>query len=71
VRPVGDSHLGCVVTGSGGGYLRGIAFRARGGALADALQPGARLRLAGRIKVDRWQGRESVSFQIEDAVAPD
>jgi single-stranded-DNA-specific exonuclease len=67
VRHVGDVHVGCVITGKAGGYLRGIAFRARGGALSEMLQPGAQLRLAGRIKVDRWQGRENVSFQIEDA----
>jgi single-stranded-DNA-specific exonuclease len=69
VRHVGDVHLGCVISGRAGGYLRGVAFRARGGRLGAMLEQGTDLRLAGRIKVDRWQGREGVSFQIEDAAA--
>jgi single-stranded-DNA-specific exonuclease len=67
VRPTGDSHLACTLTGSAGGRLRAVAFRSRATPLAEALQGGQPLRLAGRVKVDRWQGREGASFHIEDA----
>lgn len=70
VRPVGEAHLSCTLTGKAGGRLRAVAFRSRGTPLADALLSGEPLRLAGRVKVDRWQGREGASFQIEDAAAP-
>ncbi|HMR30203.1 MAG TPA: single-stranded-DNA-specific exonuclease RecJ [Geminicoccaceae bacterium] len=68
-RPVGDSHLACTLTGAAGGRLRAVAFRSRGTPLADALLRGEPLRVAGRVKVDRWQGREGASFHIEDAAA--
>ncbi len=71
VRPVGESHLACTLAGTAGTRLRAVAFRARGTPLADILLRGEPLRLAGRVKVDRWQGREGASFQIEDAAAAD
>jgi single-stranded-DNA-specific exonuclease len=70
-RPVGEAHLACTLTGAAGGRLRAVAFRSRGTPLADALLRGEPLRLAGRVKVDRWQGREGASFQIEDAAPVD
>jgi len=68
---VGERHLRCFLTGEGGGRLQAIAFRAVGEPLGDALRQsgGAPLHLAGRISVNRWRGRESVQFQIEDAAA--
>jgi single-stranded-DNA-specific exonuclease len=66
-RPVGEGHMACILTGAAGGRVRAVAFRSREQPLGAALLGGEPLRLAGRIKVDRYQGREGVSLQIEDA----
>jgi single-stranded-DNA-specific exonuclease len=70
-KPVGDGHVSCVLAGPDGGRARGIAFRAGGTALGPALLAtgGAPVRLAGRLRLDRYKGREQPSFQIEDAAA--
>jgi single-stranded-DNA-specific exonuclease len=70
---VGDNHVRCFLGdsqgGSGGGSLKGIAFRALDSDLGPALlqTAGLPLHVAGRLQVDRWGGRESVQFIIEDA----
>ncbi len=66
---VGTGHVRCFLSDSGGGRLSGIAFRAADTALGQALltSAGAPLALAGRIKLDRWNGEARVQFQIEDA----
>lgn len=68
---VGARHLRCAIAGEGGRRLQGIAFRAVGEPLGDALQRsgGAPLHLAGRLTINRWRGRESAQFQIEDVAA--
>lgn len=67
-REVGRGHLACVIAGTASGRIRGIAFRAGEGALAAALaRRGEPLRLAGRIKLERWRGETRASFEIEDA----
>ena len=67
-RPVGENHLACWIAGASSGRLKGIAFRSRDTALGQALTaPGAPLKLAGRIKVDRWNGQIRACFEIEDA----
>lgn len=68
LREVGRGHLACVIAGAAAGRIRGIAFRAGQGALAGALaRRGEALRLAGRVKLERWRGEARVSFEIEDA----
>jgi single-stranded-DNA-specific exonuclease len=70
LREVGEGHLDCRLgEASGGGWLRAIAFRAKGRPLGNALEAaaGGSLRLAGRIKLDSWQGQERVTFHIDDA----
>jgi single-stranded-DNA-specific exonuclease len=67
-REVGRGHLSCVIAGTAAGRLRGIAFRAADRALGGALQRrGEPLRLAGRVKLERWRGEARASFEIEDA----
>lgn len=70
-RVVGDGHVGCVLGGAAGGRVKGIAFRAGGSPLGRALLDGggggSPLRLAGRVRLDAWQGRAEASFEIEDA----
>ncbi len=67
--PVGEAHVRCVLAGSDGGRMKAIAFRALGEDLGQALleRNAAPLHLAGRLKLDSWQGREEVQLQIEDA----
>ncbi|MEA2779048.1 MAG: single-stranded-DNA-specific exonuclease [Rhodospirillaceae bacterium] len=67
--PAGEAHVRCVIVGSDGGRLKGIAFRSLEGELGRALlQPsGPALHLAGHLRADRWQGRNEVQFLIDDA----
>jgi single-stranded-DNA-specific exonuclease len=55
----------------GGGRLKAMLFRAREGAVADALlaRDGAPLHLAGHLRAEEWNGTVSASFVISD-VAP-
>ena len=66
---VGTNHVRCQIQGADGSRLKAIAFRAAEEPLGQALlrNRGATLHLAGNLRVDRWQGREEVQFQIEDA----
>jgi single-stranded-DNA-specific exonuclease len=67
--PVGDAHVRCVIAGSDGARLKAIAFRCREAELGRRLlMPGGpALHLAGHLRLNRWQGREDVQLQIEDA----
>jgi len=70
---VGKGHVRCILAdGDGGGAkgrLKAIAFRAAGEPLGDALlnTSGMALHLAGKIRLDTWQGRDGVQFIIDDA----
>jgi single-stranded-DNA-specific exonuclease len=58
------------VEGEGGGArIKAMLFRARDGALADALLNGGGmpLHLAGYLRAEHWNGTESASFVIADA----
>lgn len=67
-RVVGDGHVSCVLAGAMSGRVKAIAFRSAGSPLGAALLAGSGLlRVAGRVKLDRWQGREQASVEIEDA----
>jgi single-stranded-DNA-specific exonuclease len=52
----------------GGGRLKGVMFRAREGAVADALlaRDNAPLHLAGQLRAEAWNGSTSASFIIAD-----
>ena len=66
---VGGDHVRCFLTGADGARLKAIAFRCASQELGRALlgSRGAALHIAGRLKLDRWQGREQAQVQIEDA----
>jgi single-stranded-DNA-specific exonuclease len=68
VRPIGTGHLDCWLADRTGARLRAVAFRVAATPLGQALlaDDGALWQIAGRAKVDHWQGRTRVSFQIED-----
>ncbi len=66
---VGTSHVRCILTDPTACRLKAIAFRAADNELGRTLlaSGGAPLSLAGRIKIDRWNGEARAQFQIEDA----
>ncbi len=66
---VGEKHVSCVMTGSDGARLRGIAFRSLDNGLGSALLQarGSALHIAGKLRLDTWNGRRQVQFHIEDA----
>ena len=68
-RIVGHGHVSCTVSGPNGGRLKAIAFRSADSDLGHALlaNDGTPLHLAGTLRIDNWQGRESVQMFIEDA----
>ena len=66
---VGDGHVRCVLADSGGGRMKGIAFRSADRALGRALlgKGGEPLHVAGRLRADDWKGRRGVQIQLDDA----
>ncbi len=58
-----------IVEGEGGGRLKALLFRAKDGALAEALSVAgaAPLHLAGHLRAESWQGRVSAGFFVADA----
>jgi single-stranded-DNA-specific exonuclease len=55
--------------GEDGGRLKAVLFRAKTGAVAEALlDPGRRpLHLAGYLRAEEWNGTVSASFVVQDA----
>ena len=70
-QPVGEGHVRCTLVGPERGRVDAIAFRAGQTALGPALLDSTRpiLHVAGALRIDRYGGRDSVSFQIDDAAA--
>ena len=68
-KRVGERHLKLRFGGDTGPQLDAISFGAFDGPLGPALEVhgGARFHLAGRLELNRWQGRESVQLRLEDA----
>jgi single-stranded-DNA-specific exonuclease len=64
-------HVRCTLTDGAGGKLKAIAWRAEDTDLGRRLMAGGGgLHVAGRLKADDWNGRESVQLEIEDAADP-
>ncbi len=70
-QPVGDGHVRCTLVGQERGRIEAIAFRAGQTALGPALLDPAKpvIHVAGTLKIDRYNGRDSVRLQIDDAAA--
>ncbi len=69
---VGKDHLRMTLAArAGGGRLDAICFRAVGTPLGQFLQSAAdrTITVAGRLKIDTWQGRSRVKLHVEDAIA--
>jgi single-stranded-DNA-specific exonuclease len=70
---VGQAHLRLRFKSGDGAIVNGIAFRAVGQKLGNALTQhrGQPLHVAGSLAVDRWQGTERVQFRVIDVAVPD
>jgi single-stranded-DNA-specific exonuclease len=67
-RVVGDGHVSCLLTGAVDGRVKAIAFRNASSPLGrELLEARVPLRLAGRLRLDSWQGRQQACFEIDDA----
>ncbi|WP_438275233.1 single-stranded-DNA-specific exonuclease RecJ [Nitrobacter sp.] len=70
---VGQTHLRLRFKSGDGAIVNGIAFRAVGQPLGNALAQmrGQPLHVAGSLAVDRWQGAERVQLRVTDVAVPD
>jgi single-stranded-DNA-specific exonuclease len=70
-QPVGEGHVRCTLVGLERARIEAIAFRAGQTPLAAALLDRAKplLHVAGALRIDRYNGRESVRLQIDDAAS--
>jgi single-stranded-DNA-specific exonuclease len=70
-QPVGEGHVRCTLIGHQRGRVEAIAFRANQSELGRALLDPAKpiLHVAGALRLDRYNGRESVRLQIDDAAS--
>jgi single-stranded-DNA-specific exonuclease len=70
---VGQAHLRVRFKAGDGAVVNGIAFRAIGQKLGNALSEhrGQMLHVAGSLAVDRYQGSERVQFRVIDVAVPD
>jgi single-stranded-DNA-specific exonuclease len=73
VDEVGQAHLRVRLKSGDGTMVNGIAFRAVGQKLGNALieHRGQPLHVAGSLAVDRWQGAERVQLRVTDVAVPD
>jgi single-stranded-DNA-specific exonuclease len=63
---VGEKHISVVIM-QGGTRIKGIAFRAVKSPLGEVLLRRPTCHLAGHLRINEWQGTESVQLQIDDA----
>jgi single-stranded-DNA-specific exonuclease len=65
-RVVGERHLKLMLTHPRGGALEAICFGHQDGPYRDvALERGAKLRIAYRLEVNEWNGRERLQLNCE------
>ncbi|KKJ75927.1 single-stranded DNA exonuclease [Kiloniella litopenaei] len=71
LRPglVGESHVRCILSGSDGKTIKGIAFRSLDNELGQLLlnTGGMPIHVCGKLKRDTWSGPDGVQIIIEDA----
>jgi single-stranded-DNA-specific exonuclease len=70
---VGQAHLRVRFKAGDGAVVNGVAFRAVGQKLGNALiaHRGQALHVAGSLAVDRYQGTERVQLRVLDVAVPD
>jgi single-stranded-DNA-specific exonuclease len=69
---VGESHLRVRFKSGDGAIVNGIAFRAVGRPLGNAIleNRNQQLHVAGSLAVDRWQGSQRVQLRVADVAVP-
>jgi single-stranded-DNA-specific exonuclease len=72
VRSIKGAHMRCTLQASDGARIEACAFRIAETPLGALLQKsdGLRLHVAGRLRRNIWNGRESIELHIEDAAKP-
>jgi single-stranded-DNA-specific exonuclease len=72
VIPVGSAHIRIRFRDGGGAQAQGIAFRAQGQPLGEALMKArsTNVHLLGSLHVERWGGRERVDLRVVDIAMP-
>lgn len=65
-----DKHLKLVLGDETGGRLEAVAFNVGDSQLGAWLSTMPSLHLAGELTLNRWQGRETPQFIVEDAAKP-
>ncbi|MEM9670011.1 MAG: single-stranded-DNA-specific exonuclease RecJ [Pseudomonadota bacterium] len=65
-RAIGENHLKFTVEDQTG-QVECLAWRARDTALGDAIMARGRLHLAGRLRLNEWNGRRRAQFELIDA----
>ena len=73
-REVGSGgHMRVKLRGGDGSFIGGIAFRAAGQPLGNALSEaiGNTLHVAGTLSIDRWGGQEKAELRVMDAARPE
>ena len=64
-------HVRCTLVDSSGGKLKAVAWRVEDTEIGRRLMiEGGAIHVAGRLKPDDWQGRQSVEFEIDDVADP-
>ncbi|MCH7550758.1 MAG: single-stranded-DNA-specific exonuclease RecJ, partial [Proteobacteria bacterium] len=65
----GENHVRGIIEGEEGGRLAAISFNSLDTPLGQALlkSDGAPLHVAGKLRVNTWQGRSSAQLHVEDA----
>ena len=70
VSRVGENHLRCIIRDNGakGKTITAMAFRSVDTPLGDVLLNGSgkSLNLAGKLRLNAWQGVESIQFLVDD-----
>ena len=68
-RRIGENHLRLTFGDETGARLEAVSFGAFDGPLGPLIEGhgGARFHLAGRLEINRWQGRSKVQLRLEDA----
>ena len=64
-------HVRVTLIDSSGGRLKAVAWRAEDTEIGRRLLEGAgAVHVAGKLRPDDWQGRNSVELEIEDVADP-
>ena len=66
---IGGGNVRCYFASDNGRSIAAIAYKAAGTRLGEALlsRVGERFKIAGKIRINEWNGRRSIQFVLDDA----